>query len=119
MINKAIRQDDLSISRVPNIYSMSRKPFVNWVVGLSREQGLRYELLGEGFEDVQEGASVSRERLTELGRTIERDWEWTWKTSPYEDLQKALSMLDQHDMDSGNEGTKFCEFDLVISKTLQ
>lgn len=46
---------------------------------------------------------VSRERLTELGRTIERDWEWTWKTSPCDDLKKALSILDQHNIGNGNE----------------
>lgn len=103
MINQAIRQESPSICRVTDIYSTSRKPFVNWVVSLSREQGLRYELLGAGFEDVQEGAMVSRERLTELGRTIERDWEWTWKTSPCDDLKKALSILDQHNIGNGNE----------------
>ena len=103
MINKAVHQGGLSICRVTDIYSTTRKSFVNWVVSLSREQGLRYELVGAELEDIQEGATVSRERLTELGRIIERDWEWTWKTSPCDDLQKALSMLDQYDIDNGNE----------------
>jgi len=88
---------------------------VNSVTSLSREQGLRYELLGAGFESVQEGDVVSAEKLTELGRTIERDWEWTWKTSPCDDLQKSLSMLDQHNQDNNKqdklEVPNFGEFD--------
>ena len=115
MINKAIHQDGLSICKVTDIYSTTRKPFVDWVVSLSREQGLRYDFIGAGLEEIQEGATLSRERLAELGRIIERDWEWTWKTSPYDGLQKALSMLDQCDIGNSNEGkaTKFREFDPV------
>ena len=88
-------------------------------MSLSRDQGLRYELLGAEFESVQEGEAVSAEKLTELGGTIERDWEWTWKTSPCEDLEKALLMLDQYNEDSNTEdkskAPKFGEFDLVMT----
>lgn len=67
MINQAIRQESPSICRVTDIYSTSRKPFVNWVVSLSREQGLRYELLGAGFEDVQGRNGIKGE--------VNRTWE--------------------------------------------
>ena len=118
LINKAICQEGSSIRRVADVYSATRTSFVNWVTNLSREQGLRYELLGAGFEDVQEGEAVSAERLTELGRTIERDWEWTWKTSPVDELEKTLSMLDRYHKDEDkSKASKFGEFDPI--KTTQ
>jgi hypothetical protein len=99
LINKAIREEGLNICRIADVYTAARTSFVNSVTSLSREQGLRYELLGAEFESVQEGEAVSAEKLAALGRTIERDWEWTWKTSPCDDLQKALTILDQYNVD--------------------
>jgi len=63
------------------------------VVG-SRDQGSRYEFNAPGFEDIKEGDSIGAERLGDLGRSIDKGWDFPWKYSAKDDLQsrKRLSV---------------------------
>ena len=59
----------------------------------SREQGIRYEFNAPGFEDIKEGDLIATERLSHLGKSIEKGWELPWKYSARGDLQRALAIL--------------------------
>ncbi|KDR65937.1 hypothetical protein GALMADRAFT_148313 [Galerina marginata CBS 339.88] len=91
-IAKAVRQGGIDIQKLAHAYDTVRQPFGNFVVAATRNQGLRYELNVPGLEGVKEGDAVPFERLTELGQSIEKAWEWT-SQSASGDLQRALAML--------------------------
>jgi salicylate hydroxylase len=93
LLNKLLRQGSKDIRRITSIYTAVRQPTANTFVVGSRDQGACYEFTAPGFEDTQEGDSVSAERLRDLGRSIEKGWELTWKYSATDDLQRALGML--------------------------
>lgn len=93
LLAKAFTEGHLDILRVTKAYNSVRQPFANSVVDATRQQGNRYDLNVSGFEDVKEGDTISPHQLTELGKSIEKGWEWTWKTSIKDDLERALAKL--------------------------
>lgn len=92
MIAKAVEQGKPDVSKLTEVYSAVRQPFVNFVVQASRHQGLLYELNAPGLEDLKEGDEVSREDLDKLANLINRGWDWTTKSAD-DGLQRALSMV--------------------------
>ena len=93
LLNKLLRQGSKDIQRVANAYTAIRRPTARSFVVGSREQGIRYEFTSPDFEDIQEGDLIATERLSHLGRSIEKGWELPWKYSARDDLQRALDIL--------------------------
>ncbi|KDR82014.1 hypothetical protein GALMADRAFT_221903 [Galerina marginata CBS 339.88] len=92
IIGKAARQGQIDIQKLGKIYDATRQPFGNFAVAASRNQGLLYEFNAPGFKDIKEGDTVSDDKLVELGKFIEKGYEWTYQFAN-DDLQRALSML--------------------------
>ncbi|KDR80360.1 hypothetical protein GALMADRAFT_92716 [Galerina marginata CBS 339.88] len=92
IIVKTARQGHIDVQKVGKIYDAIRQPFGNFAVTASRNAGLLYELNAPGFEDIKDGEAVSADKLAEIGKFIEKGWEWTYQ-SANDDLQRALSML--------------------------
>ncbi|KAF8955136.1 salicylate hydroxylase [Flammula alnicola] len=93
LLAKGLAEGQLDILRVTKAYNSVRQPFGNFVVNATRQQGRRYELNISGFEDIKEGDMISPRQLAEVGKLIEKGWEWTWKTSIKNDLERALAKL--------------------------
>jgi salicylate hydroxylase len=93
LLGKALRQGHFNILRVTEAYNSVRQPFGNFVVDATRQQGRRYELSAPGFKDIEAGDIVSRSKLAELGELIKGGWEWNWKTTVDNDLERALATL--------------------------
>lgn len=93
LLNKQLRQGSKDINRITSAYTAIRQPRANSFVVASRDQGVYFEFSAPGFEDIQEGDPISAERLSDLGRSIEKGWELPWKHSAKDDLQRALDML--------------------------
>lgn len=74
-----------SLHEVLKAYEAVRLPLANHVLRGSAESGLMYEfnhpLLGEDYAN--------------LGRAIERQWDWVWQSHPTEDVHKGLDILGQ------------------------
>jgi salicylate hydroxylase len=93
LLNKLLRQGRKDIHRITSAYTAIRRPRASSFVVGSRGQGIRYEFNAPGFEDIQEGDPITAERLSDLGRSIEKGFELPWKYSARDDLQRALDIL--------------------------
>ncbi|KDR80370.1 hypothetical protein GALMADRAFT_136860 [Galerina marginata CBS 339.88] len=92
ILAKAMRQGSVDIKEIANAYDAVRQPFGNFAAASSRNQGLLYELNASGFEDIKDGEALPADKIAELARRIEKNWEWTYQ-SANNDLEKALAML--------------------------
>ena len=63
------------------------------MVRAAQQQGRRYEFSTRSFDGVEEGDFIPPHELAELGRSIQKGWEWTWKTSVDEHLERALACI--------------------------
>lgn len=93
LLNKLLRQGSKDVRKITSIYTTVRQPRGNEFVLGSRDQGTYYEFTAPGLEDLQEGDPLSAERLSELGKAIDKGWELTWNYSAEANLQRALGML--------------------------
>ena len=74
------------------VYETIRLPHANFVMRQSRRNGLLYEFNSPEFSSIDTEIE-SPEQLSELGPTIIKGWEWAWKTSLEEDVDRAVRMI--------------------------
>lgn len=93
--NRHSTEYSASIPRILEIYNRIRQPLGNHVQSASRQQGLYYEMNGEGFETIAEGgdSTVPPCKLEEVAKFIVKNWEWAWTSSAEDDVERALGML--------------------------
>ena len=65
-------------------YQAVRLPLANHVLEGSKESGLMYEF-----------NSVYADDYTQLGPAIQSQWDWVWKTTQQEDVQRAVEILEK------------------------
>ena len=80
------------------IYEEIRLPRGNDVIVRSRRNGQYFELLHSNIQDlrntnINEDDSDARVRLQNLFRALKENLEWAWTTSPVDDKEAALELL--------------------------
>ncbi|KAH9942646.1 hypothetical protein B0H21DRAFT_710288 [Amylocystis lapponica] len=61
----------------------------------AREQGMLYQLMGPGFEDLSVEGSVPRKKLNEVGRKVEVLMGWLGSHTVNEEQDRALGLLEE------------------------
>lgn len=64
-------------------YEKIRKPLASHVLQGSREAGRLYEFNGPPGDDYHQ-----------LAECISRQWDWMWTSTPEQDVERALSLLE-------------------------
>ena len=79
------------------MYEEIRLPKANDVIRRSRRNGRLYELEEPEFADLRSEVLPQNweDRLSSLGDTIVQNWEWAWTTTPVDDLERALKLLQE------------------------
>ncbi|KAM5540037.1 hypothetical protein V8D89_006177 [Ganoderma adspersum] len=85
-----------NISTALGIYDSLRRPFAEMVLRRSRNNGLLYQFNTPGWEDVTADQSTAggfaSERLAEIGRGLQEQFEWLLTSSIMEVRDKAIEM---------------------------
>ncbi|KAK7686301.1 hypothetical protein QCA50_010525 [Cerrena zonata] len=87
-----------SLSRALEIYDVIRRPYSQRAVELSRDNALLFSLNypGLAFSTPEEDmADNKNNQLQELHDRAYNNWDWCWTTTIDEDLQRAITMLEQ------------------------
>lgn len=85
-----------NISAALGIYDSLRRPFAEMVLRRSRNNGLLYHFNTLGWEDVTADQSAAggfaSERLADIGRGLQQQFEWLLTSSIMEVRDKAIQM---------------------------
>lgn len=80
------------------VYEEIRLHHGNDVIKRSRRNGQLFEFYQADFQDlrntnVEENDLKAKARLDSLNEAVEKNWEWAWTTSPVDDKEAALALL--------------------------
>ena len=92
-----------TLSNLPTalkIYEEIRLPRGNDVIARSRKNGRLFEFTDSQFHHfrntvIQDGDSAEKERFQDYVKVIVDNWEWAWTTTPVDDLERALKLLQE------------------------